>query len=82
MQYSHVLHVKVACDVFQKHVRLWLMAETDVSCLCTEKERGMCFEYGINSPFGTGAERSGSRHNKSNVTCNPLFPTPQDTGNM
>lgn len=79
---AHVLHVKVACDVFQKHVRLWLIAGTDMSRLCMEKERGICFEHGINSPFGTGAERSGSRHNKSNVTCNPLFSTPQDTGNM
>lgn len=36
---SHILHVKVACDVSQKHVRPRRMAETDVSCLCTEGER-------------------------------------------
>lgn len=60
-----------ACDVFQKHVKLCTMAETDVSCLCSKRETGICFEYGINLPSGTGAERSGCRHNKSNVTCSP-----------
>lgn len=33
---NHILHVKVACDVSLKHVWPWIMAETDVSCLCTE----------------------------------------------
>lgn len=33
---NHTLHVKLACDVPQEHVRPWIMAETDVSCPCTE----------------------------------------------
>lgn len=43
------------------------------------EERGV---LGINLPFGTGAKRSGSRHNKSYVTLKPPHPTRQDTGNV
>lgn len=85
---SYIFHNKVHSDVPWKHVRPRIMVETDVSCLCSEVERGICFAYGINLPFGTGAESSGNRHNKSNVTCS-LLPTPtrsrknpQDTFNM
>lgn len=72
---NYILHVKVPCDVSQRHVMPRIMAETDVSCLCTERERAICFGYGINLPFGTGAARARNRHNNSNVTCKPL-PTP------
>lgn len=71
---NHILHVKVARDACQEHVKPRIMAETDVSRLRTEGERGTCFGYGINLPFGTGAERSGCRHNKSYVTCNSTPP--------
>ena len=43
-----------------------------------ETEREICFGHEINLPCGTGAERSGSRHNKSNVTRKPSISTSEE----
>lgn len=73
---SETLHwsittVEASHDALQKHVKPSVMAVTDVWCSCTEGERAICFGHEINLPCGTGAERSESRHNKSNVTREP-----------
>lgn len=47
----------------------WLLQMCDV-CALREGERSV-FGHEINLPCGTGAERSESRHNKSNVTREP-----------
>lgn len=56
----------------------WLLQMCDVRA---QRERGaICFGHEINLPCGTGAERSGSRHNKSNVTREPWISTSEERG--
>lgn len=56
----------------------WLLQMCDGRA---QREKGaICFGHEINLPCGTGAERSGSRHNKSNVTREPWISTSEERG--
>lgn len=58
---NHILHAKVPCEMSQKHVRLLIIAETDVSCLSTEGGEGCVSGMGLICPLrqvlrGAGAD--------------------------
>lgn len=78
---SHILHVKVACDVSQKHVRPRRMAETDVSCLCTEGEReGYVLSLGLICLLGQVLRGAGADTINLLLQATTPRPTSQNTG--
>lgn len=70
-------HTELSRNTWSLSSWLWQMCDFHAQ---RGRERAICFGHEINLPCGTGAERSGSRHNKSNVTRKPSISTSEERG--